>query len=423
MRTRRNDLLLTIQIVALVAVGLLLLLAVPAGAQESTPEAPVYVVEPGDTLYGIAERFGTTVEAIVAANDILDARLINVGQELIIPTEVPELVPVPEAKPYRRVHFVRPGETLPSLAFHYKTTEWALRQVNELDHLGLLQPGQDLIIPPPVIVITGTPLYPTVMADPAPAVQGQTMLVEVEAGQPLELQGSFLGQDLRPIPQEGGYWALVGVDALTPEGFYALNLTITETQSGDLLTMQETFSITAGDYGTYNVVVPADRQDLLDPGLSARERELINSVFAAVSEEKAWQGAFEYPLVGDVVTTAPFGQRRSYNGGPVTSYHSGQDLDGETGTPVYAPAAGTVVLAEALQVRGQVVILDHGLGVMSGYWHLSQIDVSEGQVVERGDLIGLMGNTGLSTGAHLHWEMRVGGIPVDPMQWARRAFP
>ena len=84
---------------------------------------------------------------------------------------------------------------------------------------------------------------------------------------------------------------------------------------------------------------------------------------------------------------------------------------------------GTVVLAEPLQVRGQVIILDHGWGVFTGFWHLSQIDVQVGQVVSRGEIIGLVGNTGLSTGAHLHWEMQVAGVPVDPLQWTRWEFP
>ena len=76
-------------------------------------------------------------------------------------------------------------------------------------------------------------------------------------------------------------------------------------------------------------------------------------------------------------------------------------------------------MAEALQVRGNAVVVDHGRGVMSGFWHLSQIHVVEGQRVEPGTPLGLVGNTGLSTGAHLHWEVRVMGIPVDPLQWVR----
>jgi murein DD-endopeptidase MepM/ murein hydrolase activator NlpD len=84
---------------------------------------------------------------------------------------------------------------------------------------------------------------------------------------------------------------------------------------------------------------------------------------------------------------------------------------------VTAPADAIVALAEPLQVRGNAVILDHGRGVFTGYWHLSELRVTPGQRVAAGDLLGLVGNTGLSTGAHLHWELRIYGIAVDPMQF------
>ena len=117
--------------------------------------------------------------------------------------------------------------------------------------------------------------------------------------------------------------------------------------------------------------------------------------------------------------TAPFGIRRSYGGGPATSYHGGVDYSVPEGTPVYVPAPGMVVLAEPLQVRGNAVIVDHGRGVMSAYWHLSEIGVTARQLVHTGDLLGAVGTTGLSTGAHLHWEIRVMGVQVDPLQWVR----
>ena len=75
------------------------------------------------------------------------------------------------------------------------------------------------------------------------------------------------------------------------------------------------------------------------------------------------------------------------------------------------------MLAEPLQVRGNAVIIDHGRGVFTGYWHLSEIYVTVGQQVVPGQMIGLVGTTGLSTGAHLHWEFRIYGIAVDPLQF------
>ncbi|MDW8268706.1 MAG: M23 family metallopeptidase, partial [Anaerolineae bacterium] len=121
--------------------------------------------------------------------------------------------------------------------------------------------------------------------------------------------------------------------------------------------------------------------------------------------------------------TSPYGTKRSYNGGPVSSFHAGTDWGAPEGTPVWAPAHGTVVLAEMLDVRGGAVIIDHGLGVTSNFWHLSRIDVRPGDRVAPGDVIGLVGTTGLSTAAHLHWELRVGTLAVDPLQWTETHFP
>jgi murein DD-endopeptidase MepM/ murein hydrolase activator NlpD len=398
-------------------------LVAAVAAQEPTPEPPVYVVQPGDTLFRIAQRFDTTVEAIAAANGIADPSRIRAGQKLVIPTAQPELVPSQEPVPNTRVHPVHPGEALPTLAFRYGSTVWALREANEVHRLDLLVPGQELVIPPPTVVLSSTPTFPRLTASPAPVVQGQTLLVEVDSQRDLDLRGWFLGQDLRFTGDDGDYWALVGVDALTPPGGYPVVLKATEGGSGDLLSVQEIFTVTKGSFTTYNIVVPPGRQKLLDPALIQAEREKVNAVFAGVSDERLWAGTFGFPLAGELRVTAPFGQRRSYSGGPVSSYHTGQDYGCDVGTPVYAPITSTVALAEPLQVRGKGVILDHGLGVFTSFWHLSQIDVTLGQLVGKGEAIGLAGNTGLSTGPHLHWEMRVLGVPVDPQQWTRRTFP
>ncbi|MFC2036828.1 peptidoglycan DD-metalloendopeptidase family protein [Chloroflexota bacterium] len=402
---------------------LLVLLANPAAAQKATPEPPVYVVQRGDTLFGIAQRFDTTVQAIVAANDLADRSLIITGQKLVIPTEHPELVPSSDPAPNVRVHPVRPGETLPFLAFRYGTTVWALQESNDVHRLGFIWPGQKLTIPPPTAVITSAPVFPEITAGPAPVVQGRTVLIEVQSLGDLDLRGRVLDQDLQFAEEDGRYWALAGVGAMAPPGSYPLTLTATEADSGDLLTMHETITVTAGEFSKYNIVVPADRSGLLAPSVSNAEREKLNQVFGRVSEERLWVGTFDLPLEGEPRTTASFGQRRSYNGGSVSSYHSGHDYGADAGEPVMAPITGTVVMAEPLQVRGKVVILDHGLGVFTGFWHLSRIDVEVGQVVGRGEVVGLVGNSGLSTGAHLHWEMRVNNVPVQPLQWTRQAFP
>mgnify|MGYP000855231580 CR=1 FL=1 len=132
-----------------------------------------------------------------------------------------------------------------------------------------------------------------------------------------------------------------------------------------------------------------------------------------------WNGRFNWPL--EAAVTSAFGTRRNY-AGRFLSYHAGIDLRGATGEPVYAPADGVVVAAETLQVRGNTVIVDHGAGVISGFFHLSAMGVTPGQVVAAGEQIGLVGATGLVTGSHLHWEVRVGGIAVEPREWVESDF-
>jgi murein DD-endopeptidase MepM/ murein hydrolase activator NlpD len=117
------------------------------------------------------------------------------------------------------------------------------------------------------------------------------------------------------------------------------------------------------------------------------------------------------------VISAPYGDARSYNQGPVEIFHTGTDFIGAIGTPIYAPAAGQVVFSNTLSIRGNTLIIDHGLGLMTGYYHLSSIHVAEGDLVEAGQLIAEGGSTGLSTGPHLHWELRIKNVALDGMQW------
>jgi hypothetical protein len=157
-------------------------------------------------------------------------------------------------------------------------------------------------------------------------------------------------------------------------------------------------------------------------GVDATEMELqkVAAFKTIVSSEKFWDGKFIAPNKGR--TSSPFGVRRYYNGQLATDYyHRGLDYAGRYGSAVVAPAGGKVVLVgyqkDGFRVHGNAVGLDHGQGVVSIFMHLSAINVEEGQMLEPGDKIGAIGNTGASTGAHLHWGLYVNGISVDPVQW------
>ena len=144
----------------------------------------------------------------------------------------------------------------------------------------------------------------------------------------------------------------------------------------------------------------------------AREAKAMADAFATFTPERLWRGPFEAPVPG--TATSSFGRLTITNGTPA-GRHQGADFRAATGTPVRAPNAGRVVIAENLYFAGNTVILDHGLGVFSLLAHLSTLDVQVGSTVARGEVLGLSGATGRVTGPHLHWAVRFADISVDPL--------
>jgi murein DD-endopeptidase MepM/ murein hydrolase activator NlpD len=122
-----------------------------------------------------------------------------------------------------------------------------------------------------------------------------------------------------------------------------------------------------------------------------------------------------WPVMGKLESGV--GGRRNPFGGRGFEYHEGQDIDAAYGTPVQVAATGRVIIAGRQRGYGNVVYVDHGAGLSTRYGHLSEIDVSLGQIVTRGQTIGLVGSTGRSTGPHLHYEVRINNQPVDPRQY------
>ncbi|MEM8936936.1 MAG: M23 family metallopeptidase [Pseudomonadota bacterium] len=146
----------------------------------------------------------------------------------------------------------------------------------------------------------------------------------------------------------------------------------------------------------------------------AADSALKKSARAKTHKKPDWEAGFEWPVVGPI--SGVFGSQRILNGEPKRP-HSGVDVAVPTGTPIRAPAAGVVRLAEEdMYFEGGLIFLDHGFWLESAFLHLSRIDVEPGQRVEKGDIIGAVGSTGRSTGPHLHWGMKWVGRGIDPQR-------
>jgi murein DD-endopeptidase MepM/ murein hydrolase activator NlpD len=159
-----------------------------------------------------------------------------------------------------------------------------------------------------------------------------------------------------------------------------------------------------------------------DPAKIEEARQLL-SLLAEFDLEAFFHATqFVMPVTG-ARRTSEFGDRRLFryvDGTSAQAIHNGLDLAAPVGTPILAAGGGRVVFAAPRIVTGNSVVIEHLPGVYSLYYHLDEIDVQEGELVEQGGRIGTLGNTGLSTGPHLHWEVRVAGIPVDPEAFVRR---
>lgn len=461
--------------------GLILVLLVamvgPAGAQENQADQPYYVVQEGDSLWDIAARFGVGIEDLQTANEITDPGQLSVGAELIIPgldgfpgrldtTSIPYGetlrslglrfgVPVETLVRLNRLTSpaelyagatliipfeardnliglrtsLAPGQSLLELAVLRNTNPWSLVTGNDLPGIWSALPGDTLRLAGEVAEGPGAlpNAITAVTLDPLPLSQGKTVVIQVSGRPGLSLSGSLAGRELRFFALEAGYVALQGVHAMTEPGLYPLTLkgVLPGGAEGDTLTFafSQSVLIRSGDYA-FDPVLSVD-PETLDPAVTQPENELWADLGVPFTGEKMWTGRFQSPVPVDFTDcwTSLFGNRRSYNGSAYSYFHSGLDFCGGEGTDLFAPAAGRVVFTGPLTVRGNATVIDHGWGVYTAYDHQSETLVREGDLVEPGQLIGRGGSTGRTTGPHLHWEVWVGGVQVDPTDWLERPFP
>lgn len=244
--------------------------------------------------------------------------------------------------------------------------------------------------------------------------QGELLTVQVNGGTQAPL-GSFTGVPLNFQPNHDGWIAFVGISYAIEPGTYPL---VVELAKGRVI--NQSVQVQSGKFKESHVTVSESQAKIVNPKpedkaiveRKARDAERIKQAYSQSNLAPLWTGAFIRSAEGRITTE--YGYARVVNGVP-NSRHSGTDIANVVGTPILATNDGVVRLAEDLLATGYTIIIDHGAGVFSSYSHLSKLAVKAGDKVTKGQNIGKMGSTGVSTGSHLHWVIRVGDAYLNPM--------
>lgn len=261
--------------------------------------------------------------------------------------------------------------------------------------------------------------------------QGDVLIARVRAAPDSLLVGALgdIAVNFAPDPARGpgNFIALIGIDGMAQPGALDLVVIDSRKQADDpdncdnLSAVKRSVTIMPRNYAFERVKLSAALGYTLDPKTSTAEQRIFDDLYSGFSPDKRWSGPFLLPSGGRQV--AGYGARRAYNGVNLGTYHTGVDLSSVSGTPVRASASGTVVNVQEYPIRGLAVVVDHGRGVFTSYFHLSKALVKQGETVKAGQRLGNVGTTGRSQGNHVHWELAVGGAPVEPLFWTKVALP
>jgi murein DD-endopeptidase MepM/ murein hydrolase activator NlpD len=270
--------------------------------------------------------------------------------------------------------------------------------------------------------VEGQDLMPrfALSAEPPPLTEGAVQWLLVQLRSDSMLSGTAAGEPIHfeaaPDGTRGRYRGIVGVPLEMPE---SLVVTLVLTDGERIDTVQGAIWIKPANYPRETITVaPA----FAKPNATAAariERENARSRGVSVasrSRPRLWNGPFRLPRTARI--TSPFGAARVYNG-EVKSRHTGTDFAGVVGAPVLAAGRGVVAMVADFYLAGHAVYLDHGAGLVTAYFHLSETNIAEGDTVSAGQRIGAVGQSGRVTGPHLHWVARYGTISVDPMSLLR----
>ena len=250
--------------------------------------------------------------------------------------------------------------------------------------------------------------------------QGGVLAVKIEDLNPKAKYTCSLDKRNYPLYVYGNnkLWAIIGISVGLEQGKHKIK--ITEILNNVKSNKEYYADVLSGGFRKETVKFTEEKQDLISSPKMKQESNTISNALKTEEETQLWKGNFIIPCKGKI--TGEFGSSRYDKYGDLLWYHKGVDFGVKIGTPVIASNDGYVTLARKdFEVNGRTVSIDHGQGISTIYIHLENVEVQEGQKVEKGDWIGSSGSTGIATGPNLHWGLYVHGVAVNPMDWTENA--
>jgi murein DD-endopeptidase MepM/ murein hydrolase activator NlpD len=275
-------------------------------------------------------------------------------------------------------------------------------------------------------VVYGIPTFKPTLQVQTSVSPGEPLAVTVswDAGnaQPTSVNVTINGETKAIFISEGRAVALWGVPLGTEPSSVPVKVTLADGYERTVV-LEQSVDILADTREVEELNLSTSTTDVITPEGRELEKQTMDAAYAKAAEQPfpLWSEAFMQPIEGRF--TSSFGQPRRYVAGGNLSFHYGADIAAPQGTPIYATNAGRVLVADFYPIKGGLVVIDHGASVYSIYMHQSKIVAKVGESVSRGQQIGEVGTTGLSTGPHLHWEIRVNQVATNPLTWVGKVLP